>query len=291
VGVVDVIQRTALMDRTSGRPEIRVGLIHGPVLLSHPDLASRNIQEIPGKIGATRANAPSTACRHSTFLACILSGRRGSYAPATCPDCTLLLRPIFQEAGRALGDVPSATPRELAEAIVDCVNAGARVINLSAALTQPSSKDERELEEALDHAAARGAIAVAAAGNQGTLGGSAITRHPSVIPIAACDGRGRPLGESNLGSFIGRRGLSAPGENITSLETDGKPQTIGGTSAAAPFLTGSIALVWSEFPRAFSNQIRLAVTQSALGLWRAIAPPLLNASPAYQAMRMNQPGG
>ena len=39
----------------------------------------------------------------------------------------------------------------------------------------------------MNHAAHRGVITVAAAGNQGTVGSSAITRHPWVIPVAACD--------------------------------------------------------------------------------------------------------
>jgi hypothetical protein len=84
------------------------------------------------------------------------------------------------------------------------------MINLSAALTQPTSKGERELEEAMDQAARQGVIMVVAAGNQGTLGSSAITRYPWVNPAVACDLRGRPIGESNLGSSIGRRGLAAP---------------------------------------------------------------------------------
>ena len=89
---------------------------------------------------------------------------------------------------------------------------------------------------------------VAAAGNQGTVGSSAITRHPWVIAVIGCDLEGRPTTESNLGSSIGRGGLAAPGQNITSLGTNGKPQTSGGTSVAAPFVTGAIALLWSEFP-------------------------------------------
>ena len=91
---------------------------------------------------------------------------------------------------------------------------------------------------------------VAAAGNQGTVGSSAITRHAWVIAVIGCDLEGRPTAESNLGSSIGRWGLAAPGQNITSLGTDGKPQTSGGTSVAAPFVTGAIALLWSEFPGA-----------------------------------------
>ena len=108
----------------------------------------------------------------------------------------------------------------------------------------------------------RGVIVVAAAGNQGTLGSSAITRHPWVIPVVACDLRGRPTNESNLGSSIGRRGLGAPGDGITSLGAEGQPVTFGGTSVAVPFVTGAIALLWSEFPAASAAQIKLAVTQA-----------------------------
>jgi subtilisin family serine protease len=152
---------------------------------------------------------------------------------------------------------PSATPAELASAIVDTVKEGGRVINLSAAL-HSSARGWKALEQALDFAIARGAITVAAAGNQAGVGGSAITSHPSVIPIVGCDLQGRPTFESNLGSSIARRGLAAPGENITSLGTDGEAKTFGGTSAAAPFVTGAIALLWSELPSASaSDQARL----------------------------------
>ena len=125
---------------------------------------------------------------------------------------------------------------------------------------------------------------MAAAGNQGLVGNSAITRHPAVIPVAACDLQGRPLSESNLGRSIGRRGLMAPGVGITSLGTDGGPQTSGGTSAAAPFVTGTIALLWSEFPRADTAQIRLAVLQIWSARRRTIVPPVLDVWAAYQTL-------
>ena len=152
-------------------------------------------------------------------------------------------------------------PEELAQAILDCIDAGARVLNVSAALAQPSIKSERALEEALDQAARRGVIVIAAAGNQGTLGSTAITCHPWVIPVVGYDLQGRPMNHSNLGSSIGRRGLGAPGDGITSLGADGKPLTLGGTSAAAPFVTGAIALLWSEFPTATATEMKFAATQ------------------------------
>lgn len=180
--------------------------------------------------------------------------------------------------------MPSATPKELAAAIIECIDAGARVINLSLALAQPSTKGDLPLEEALGQAVRRGVIMVAAAGNQGTLGSSSITRHPWVIPVVACDFRGRPMNESNLGSSIGKQGLSAPGDGITSLGTDGQPLMLGGTSVAVPFVTGTIALLWSEFPNATATQIKLAITQASTPRRASVVPPLLDATAAYQIL-------
>jgi subtilisin family serine protease len=279
-----LVKLTALMERTSGRPEIVIGLIDGPVAISHPDFAGAHIHEVHGNMQGTCAQAGSAACLHGTFVAGILCARRGSPAPAICPDCTLLVRPIFADRAPESGQMPSATPQELALAIVECIEAGARVLNLSVALSHPSSRGERELEQALDYATQRGVIAVAAAGNQGTIGSSAITRHPWVIPVAACDPQGRPTSSSNLGSSISRRGLRAPGENVTSLGAGGTPLSSSGTSIAAPFVTGSIALLWSSVPTATAAQVRFAVTQAAAPRRTSVVPPLLDAWAAHQAM-------
>jgi len=281
---LDLIMLSPLMDRTSGRAGIAIGLIDGPVAMDHPDLAGENIRAVPGKVRGQCVQANSAACTHGTFVAGILCGKRGSAAPAICPQCTLLVRPIFAEAMPGDGQMPSATPAELATAIIECIDAGARVVNLSVGLAQPSSKDERELEEALDHAARRGVLVVAAAGNQAMLGSSAITRHPWVIPVVACDLRGRPTSQSNLGSSIGRRGLSAPGDRITSLGTADKPLTSGGTSVAAPFVTGAIALLWSERPAATAAKVKYAVTRARGPRRPTVVPALLDAWAAYQIM-------
>ena len=66
------------------------------------------------------------ACRHGTFVAGILGAKRGAEAPALCPGCTIVVRPIFSDRFSG-GLVPSAPPEELAAAVVDCVDAGARL--------------------------------------------------------------------------------------------------------------------------------------------------------------------
>jgi len=286
---LDLVKLTALMERGRGRPEIKIGLIDGPVAVDHPDLVSENIREIPGGAPGRCAHLKSTACGHGTFVAGILSGRRGSPAPAICPDCTLLVRPIFPEDTLRGAHQPDATPHELAAAIIDCVGAGANVINLSLALSRPSVRKERVLEEAIDHAMARGVLVVAAAGNQGVIGGSAITRHPWVIPVAASNLHGRPIGGSNLGSAIGRRGLMAPGEEITGLGTAGEPRISGGTSVAAPFVAGAIGLLWSEYPAATAATVKSAVIQARGPRRTTIVPALLDAWAAYQVLAKDHP--
>lgn len=281
---LDLVGLSRLMQLTSGRSEVVIGLVDGPVLTNHADLADANIREISGTVTGSCKRATSVACMHGTFVAGILCARRGSAAPAICPSCTLLIRPIFAEGSSANGHMPSATPGELASAIFDCIESGACVINLSAALAQPSAKGEQRLEEALDHAAKRGVVVVAAAGNQGRVGSSAITRHPWVIPVIACDVRGRPISYSNLGNSIGRRGLSAPGDGVTSLEVNGHHPPFGGTSAAAPFVTGTIALLKSTFPQATAQDIKSSVIGSRLRRRPTIVPPLLDAWAAHQTM-------
>ena len=283
---LDLVKLSSLMELATGRPEIVVGLIDGPVATNHPDLADGNIQVIPGKLAGFCVQDGNSACMHGTFVAGILSAKRGNAAPAICPNCTLLVRPIFAESKSNGGQIPSATPEELAEAITETIDAGVSVINLSAALVQPSAKGERQLQEALENAARRGVIVVAAAGNQASVGSSCITRHPWVIPVAACDLQGRPLDYSNLGNSIGRRGLSAPGEDITSLGADGKSPSFSGTSAAAPFVTGAVALLFSAFANATPVEVKLAMSQAQVRR-KSVVPPLLDAWGAYQVMAIN----
>jgi subtilisin family serine protease len=194
------------------------------------------------------------------------------------------VRPIFEEAQGIGEEIFSTTPELLARAITEVVDAGARILNLSIALVQPSRLGERELVQALDYAARRGAIVVAAAGNEGGLGSSAITRHQWVMPVVAYDLRGRPMASSNLGSSIGKRGLGAPGDGIASLGAAGAPLTVAGTSVATPFVTGAIALIWSEFLAATATEVRLAVMRTSALRRTSIVPPLLNAWEGYRIM-------
>ncbi len=85
---VHVVNLCPLMARTAGRPEVKVGLIDGPVAGNHPDLAGAKIRQIPRISRGGEVQADGSASTHGTFVAGMLFARRGSVAPAICPDCT-----------------------------------------------------------------------------------------------------------------------------------------------------------------------------------------------------------
>ena len=53
---------------------------------------------------------------------------------------------------------------------------------------------------------------------------------------------------------------------------------------AVPFVTGTIALLWSEFPTATAAHIKLAMTQASASHRASVVPPLLDAAAAYQVL-------
>ena len=73
-------------------------------------------------------------------------------------------------------------------------------------------------------------------------------------------------------------------DGVTSLSSEGRSLTSGGTSVAAPFVTGTLALLWSVFPAATAMELKLAVTRTLVQRRTSVAPPLLDAWAAYQTL-------
>lgn len=61
-----IIKLAALMERTSGSPDVKIGLIDGPVMTRHPDLVKERLHEVPGHHGGRCTRADSAACLHGT---------------------------------------------------------------------------------------------------------------------------------------------------------------------------------------------------------------------------------
>jgi subtilisin family serine protease len=290
-----LVKLPSLMAISTGTPEIVIGLVDGPIDFNHSAFQSANITTVKNSQYAACRSAGSLACMHGTFIAGMLCARRGLSAPAICPDCKLLLYPIFSEGESenlksnksASLLLPSTTPKELSKAIVETVDAGAKIINISAGLSISSLVTFSELEDAYDYAMRNGVIVVAAAGNQGNIGGYLSTlSHKWVIPVAACDEQGRLDPISNFGPSMGSRGLMAPGVNITSTSPNGVYARMTGTSFAVPFVTGAIALLWSIFSNVSPAIVIQTITGRTTFEYRSITPPLLNVEAAWNKLKI-----
>jgi len=256
-----------MMARSTGDPGIVIGLLDGPVATDHPGFRSGAVVTI-GEMPA--------ASRHGTAVAGVLAARRDSGAPGICPDCTVLAVSLFGGDGLAAG------PGELADGLVACVRAGARLVNVSAAFVASALQD-RLLRQALDFATAQQAIVIAAAGNDGRVSGSQLLAHAGVVPVASCDDSGIPLRGGNLGRSIGQRGVLAPATPLQTLAPDGGTALFGGTSLAAALVTGALALAWSQAPNTPVERLREAL-RGAPSARRSITPPLLDAVSLHQAI-------
>jgi len=271
------------MEETTGRPEIVIGIIDGPVDSSHPDLQGVTLSDVSaGARGSTCRISDSAACQHGTFVAGILGAQRGSSAPAISPSCSFIIRPIFSEVLSAQV-YPEVSPAELASAVVDTVDAGARIVNMSLGLATTALVSCRELNQAVEHAFQKGTLLIVAAGNHGRIGPVPLFNHPWVVPVSACDEQGRLVVNSNTGISVGRRGLLAPGTAVLSTVGDSGYARMSGTSVAAPFVTGAAALLWSLFPRASAPEIRSALLLPGVPR-KTIVPPLLNGVSSRDAL-------
>jgi hypothetical protein len=86
-----------LMAASRGTSNVIIGLIDGPVDVKHPAFRESRILGVKKSQIDACENATHLACRHGTFIAGILSAKRGVVAPGICPGCRLVLRPIFMD--------------------------------------------------------------------------------------------------------------------------------------------------------------------------------------------------
>ena len=272
------------------------------------------------RVVATAATNPyatndNDAYGHGTHVAGIIAGNgnnrpasdplRGQYV-GVAPDANLI-------SIKASDDDGDATVLDVIYGLQFVVDKKAdfniRVVNLSLESTQAESYKTDPLDAAVEAAWFSGIVVVAAAGNRGTDTDAvnyAPGNDPYVISVGGVDDQGTKNAQDDALAGWSSRGrtqdgfakpeVTAPGARIVSLLSPNSdfasmcPSCIvggqyiraGGTSMAAPMVSGVVALMLEEHPGLTPNQVKGILMDTARSISgageEAYAPPAVAAT-------------
>jgi subtilisin family serine protease len=251
---------------------VLVAVLDTGLQLDHPDLAA-NVWTNPGEIPANGRDDDQNGIvddvhganmfdmtanvdddnGHGTHVAGIIAARHGNAVGGSglAPDATIL--PV-----KVLDAQMAGTTDTLARGIRYAVDEGARILNVSV----NSDTATQSVSDAVHYAAQHGAIVVASAGNNDRdidllPSYPASLSDPAVISVAADTDQGLLWQLSNTGLLS--VDLAAPGEHIASTARGSSYQSRTGTSAAAPFVSASLALLAAARPDLPPAALRSAI--------------------------------
>ena len=220
-------------DRQDWGRGVKVAILDSGIDKTHSNLDGVSIEEID-LIGGGK-----TSKGHGTAIASIIAGNELGKRGISPAASLLSIRVLDGE-----GEGDSFT---VAKGIVEAVNRGAKVINLSLGGTGGGTV----LKDAVDYARDRGAIVVAAVGNEGVKGVSYPAKFENVIGVTSVDANGRQSSFANYGDGVD---IAAPGVGVfTAWEGEGFV-SFSGTSTATAFVSGALAAEISKNPNLSPDQ-------------------------------------
>jgi subtilisin family serine protease len=236
-----------------------IAIIDTGVDYNHEDLAGKVIQ---GHDFVNGDDDPIDDHGHGTHCAGIAaaSGNNGKGVAGIAWDSSILAIKVADAAGRITFANGTA-------GIKSAADLGAKVISCSWGYT-PTVLNKLQawlagLESAVNYATTKGAIVVAAAGNEG----STAIRLPGYYANAFCVGSTTSTdGRSSFSNYGPEVDIAAPGSAILSTLNGGGYGIMSGTSMATPCVSGAIAVLWSRFPAYTAAQIRERLQKTAVEL-------------------------
>jgi type VII secretion-associated serine protease mycosin len=252
-----------------GHPDLRENLVSGISFVNQVEVED---WENPGQtvVEPFANKGPLDDHGHGTHVAgTIAAAMNGVGVVGAAPNAKIM--PI-----KVLSYTRSGFGSDVAAGIVWAVEHGAKVINLSLGVYGGS----KPVERAVRYALTKGAVVVAAMGNDREDSYLEYGIHPSypaalpgVIAVGATDDRDQTASFSNAGKWIS---VSAPGVDILSTTptyevSDPLPYEYGamsGTSMSTPYVSGVAALLLSLYPQMTPAQVkaRLESTADDVGL-------------------------
>lgn len=260
----------ALFAASTGDPAVRLAVVDSGIDIRHIDLAAKvdsaydawSDDEDPSPDpGEFCGGSSSEICdEHGTAVSGISAaiGDNGAGMVGLCPECTLV--PI-----KLLGEGMGSTSAEIA-AYQHALDADAWVINNSWGYVDytpaPAMLSNLIERVATENRGGLGAVVVFAAGNDNReLRGDEIEALPEVLCVSATDSYGNPTNYTNFGDPID---VAAPSATVTIGPGDTLVTNFGGTSAAAPVVSGLVGWILSVRPDLSAEEVRNLVVETAI---------------------------
>ena len=188
------------------------------------------------------ANDLSLQNGHGTAVASTIVGQLAG-APGVAPGAQILSVRVADDSGHSDSFL-------LASGIVEAVDAGAKLINIS----MGGFGDSPVLRDAVAYAMKNDALVIAATGNNGIDRVHYPAALDGVIGVGAVDAMGEHLDFSNSGDGVD---VAAPGYGVRAVWVDGQVVQVSGTSFSAPIVTGVLAATMTN-----GADSRLTATQA-----------------------------
>lgn len=246
------VRALAAWEVTRGSPDALVAVIDTVIDPAHRDLQGAVIGQFRAP---SLANAPEPG-QHGTGVASVIAARADDAfgIAGIAPEVSILDVAAFDE--RDDGGPGGATLAGILIAIEEAVTAGANVINAS----WVTNDGGRLLRDAV---AESGAVVVAASGNEGRV--LSPTRSvfpagydlPNVLAVTAVAPDGRVPSFANTGAEV--VDVGAPGDLIPVALPGDAHGLAQGTSFAAPYVSGAVAMAFSVAPYADADEVADAV--------------------------------
>jgi subtilisin family serine protease len=185
-------------------------------------------------------DVPEDEVGHGTHVAGIIAGKGIKIPPGVAPECKIYAVRVLATLQQGNKRIGAGLIDNINVGIKWAVDSGADIINMSLGVKHEHGGLPHE--EVVRYAMKKGVTIVAASGNDGTSQRYYPGALPGVLAISAVDGANVVAGFSTFGDHVS---LSAPGVNIMSSFLNNTYMSSSGTSQAAPFVTGTIALLKS----------------------------------------------
>lgn len=240
---------------------VTIAVIDTGIEDSHPDLRGTVIGGVDlSGVGTPDGTTPvGTSAFHATMVASLIAGQGSAESGVlgVAPAAGLLSISI------GLGVKGADTDGQVASAVIWAVDHGADIINLS--LSRNSQSWPTSWDEAFNYAFENDVIVVAAAGNRTDGSGrpSAPATIPGVIAVGGVDRDLQPAETVVEGYLVS---VVAPAEDLYGSYPGETYRSWGGSSAAAPLVSGLLALMKQADPEARATDLIQRLLETAIDL-------------------------